>query len=188
MATTSAARWRHYRPRRAQVVIGLAAVVVSGVYFGGLHMLDARAAGYLDGLRQSDPERYLSVLRESRGFDAFLEEYRDLAGFDEFRELPPTFLIGRWTPRAEQIRLAPGTSPADCSEPMTLGYGLYQQLGGEGLSLPVTYSIDGDTVEMRSDSTGVTPIKLVSYGGELDHIEYVPPGKDVMVYGYLCGR
>ncbi|SES15104.1 hypothetical protein SAMN04490244_106144 [Tranquillimonas rosea] len=185
---TSVSRWRHYRPARIEVVGGLVALAASVVYFGALHVLDGRAGLYLEELRQSDPDRYLTVLRESRGFEAFLEEYRALADYDEFQRLPPTFLIGRWTPRPAQLRLAPGTSPEQCSDPMTLGDGMYQQLDTGGVSLPVTYRIEGQTVQMRTEDEGIMPIELVSYGGELDHIRYVPPGAEFPVYGYLCGR
>ena len=90
--------------------------------------------------------------------------------------------------RDEPMRLSPGTTPTECSNPLTLNYGLLLEHDAGGLTLSVQYRINGKIVEVRNAATGIMPIHLVSYGGQLDHIEFVPPGESETVYGYLCGR
>ena len=180
--------WPRARLRPAQI-IGLAiALVACVIYFGVLHLLDGRAKSYLEEVRQSNRSMYLTILRQTQGFDTYLAEYTELEGYDSFRPLTPVFLVGRWTMRDEPMRLSPGTTPTECSNPLTLNYGLLLEHDAGGLTLSVQYRINGKIVEVRNAATGIMPIHLVSYGGQLDHIEFVPPGESETVYGYLCGR
>lgn len=180
--------WPGFRPKRTQIVGSIVALAACIVYFGALHLLDGRAENYFRVLRQTNTPLYLTVLRQSQGFDAFLEEYSELEGYDSFRPLTPIFLVGRWTMRDAPMRLSPGTTPAECSNPLTLNYGLLLEHETGGVELPVQYRIVDKTVEIRNASLGILPVRLVSYGGQLDHIEFVPPGETETVYAYLCGR
>ena len=176
------------RPRRVQILSAAVFLIAGIVYFGTLHAMDGRAEAYFRQLRQSDPALYLTQLREAQGFDTFLEEYRTLDHYDDFRQAPPNFLVGRWTLRPDPIRLSPGTAPSECSDPVTLDYGLFLQLETGGVALPVSYRIEGKTVEMRIGPDNIVPIELVSYGAQLDHIAFTAPGRESVSYGYLCGR
>lgn len=181
-------RWRHFRPRRTDVLAGGAATLACLGYFGMLWVLDSSAEAYFEDLRQSNPALYLTQLRESEGFEAFLAEYRVLEGYETFHPSVPSFLVGRWTMRSAPIRLVPGTAPAECTDPVTFDYGLFLQVESGGVALAVNYLIEGNTVQMRTGNTGVVPIELVSYGAQLDHIVFVPPGATEPVDAYLCGR
>ena len=158
------------------------------VYLVVLGVLDRRAEAYFLRLRTENPVPYLDQLRESRGFAAFLPAYRELNGFDSFRPQPPNFMVGRWTMRSETLRLVPGTAPDTCSDPVTFDYGLYLTVESGGVALPVQYRIAGDRVEMKSRDDAVFDIDLAIYGSQLDHVEFVPPGRSDKVYAYLCGR
>lgn len=175
-------------PGRAQMLFYGICLVAIGLYFAVLHVLDGRAATYFQLLRQSDPELYLTQLRESRSFAAYVLEYREMEGYGTFQEAAPSFLVGRWTMRDEPLRLTPGTAPAQCSNPITFDYGILLLLqAGEG-TRRVSYRIEDQTVQVKTDDMGTFPVELVSYGARLDHIEFTPPGMDKPVYAYNCGR
>lgn len=181
-------QWRRYQLRRPVIVASVVIVALIGAYFAMLHVLDGRAERYFQRIRQTDPALYLTLLREGGGFGAYLAEYKTLEGYADFRPAPPSFLIGRWSMRDSTIRLPPGTAPSQCTNPVTFDYGLMMGPALGGADVQVEYRIVGDTVEMRLHSGQIIPIRLVSYGAELDHIEFTPPGEHAPVYAYQCGR
>ncbi|MFZ1726537.1 MAG: hypothetical protein WBO29_11410 [Albidovulum sp.] len=169
--------------------LSVSAMLVAVVaYLMVLGALDRRAEAYFIQMRTENPVVYLDQLRESRGFAAFLPAYMEMNGFDTFRPQPPNFMVGRWTMRSDTLRLVPGTAPATCSDPVTFDYGLYLTVESGGIALPVQYRIASDKVEMKSRSDAVFDIDLAIYGSQLDHIEFVPPGRSEKVFAYLCGR
>ncbi len=169
------------------VALGAALLAVL-VYLLILGALDRRAERYFLDLRDSDPATYLTQLREAKGFAAYLPEYAALEGFGDYRPKPPSFLVGRWTMRTDTLRLTPGQAPAACTDPATFDFGLFLTLDSGGVALPVQYRLNGDVIEMRTRGDAVFPIALVSYGAQLDHIEFTPPGRKAPVFAYLCGR
>jgi len=168
----------------------LTGVIVAAmfIYFGVLHVLDGRAESYFQTLRQSDPDLYLTQLREASGFATYLASYTEMEGFGSYKSTTPTFLVGRWTLRHARLRLTPGTAPSECTAPVTFEHGL--MLVHDNISAPikVSYRIEGDTVQVKSADGTVLPVKIVSYGADLDHVEFVPPGQTAGVYAYTCGR
>ena len=179
---------RMRRLSRAEWIVAAAALSAIAIYLLVLRQLDHRAAGYLDELREADPTTYLTDLREVRGYDAFLAEYARLEGFEQYRPQPPGFLIGRWTTRDDMLRLTHGQAPTACTDPVTFEYGLFVGKVGEEVSLPVQYRLSDNVAEMRTAEGQVFPIRLISYGARLDHLEFTPPGGAQPVYAYLCGR
>ena len=186
MAQMSLNRLR--KPTRTEWIATLATLAAVLAYVLVLGMLDKRAARYFTELRDSDPASYLLQLRESRGFEAFLEEYTALRHLDTFQPQAPSFLVGRWSMRADILRLTPGQAPERCLNPATFDFGLFLTVETGGVALPVQYRIAGNEVEMRGPGDAIFPIRLVSYGAELDHIEFTPPGHDTPVNAYHCGR
>ncbi len=178
--------FRH--PTRTEWIATGASLFAVIVYLLILRSLDHRAESYFQDLREGDPATYLTQLREAKGFAAYLPEYAELDGFGEYRPQPPSFLVGRWTMRTEMLRLTPGQAPATCINSATFDFGLFLTVESGGVALPVQYRLNGDVVEMRTRGDAVFPIKLVSYGAQLDHIQFTPPGHKVPVYAYLCGR
>jgi len=184
------ATFKYLRPRRlsrTETFSAMAILVAITVYFLILHALDGRAAAYFEQLRKDDPDLYLSQLRESRGFDAYLSEYRAAKGYDEFRRNTPEFLVGRWTMRGEPLRIVPGSKPEECSDPVTFEFGMLLIRDNGGNANPVSYRIEGDTVEMQLGIGWTVPVTLVSYGSLIDHIVFQPPGRKAPVYAYRCG-
>lgn len=181
-------QWRMNRPTRVEL-LGYGAILAAAVaYFAVLHMLDGRAETYFRDLRKSDPSLYLTQIRESRSFPAYLDEYRTMRGYDQFRTAAPDFLVGRWTMRPGPLRLTPGTAPLLCSDPVTFNYGILLMAGEDDVAFGVTYAIEGETVVLNAQQLGTITVDLVSYGARLDHIEFQPPGQDRTVYAYNCGR
>ncbi|WP_109466514.1 hypothetical protein [Albibacillus kandeliae] len=186
MATSG--QWRTYRPGRAELAyLGLSVAAIA-LYFGVLHTLDGRAQTYFEELRESDPDLYLSQLRESRSFEAYIEEYRVMKGYDTFKPAAPSFLVGRWTMRSEPLRLNPGTTLSQCSDPITFDYGILLMLETGGEALRVSYGIEGQKVMVKEAGIATFPVDLISYGARLDHIEFTPPGETEKVYAYNCAR
>lgn len=179
---------RMRRISRAEWIAAIATLSAIAIYLLVLRQLDDRAASYLDDLRRNDPATYLTDLREVHGYDAFLSEYAVLEGFDEYRPQPPGFLVGRWTTRSDMLRLTHGQAPTSCTDPATFEFGRFVGDRAETAPMPVEYRLSGNTVEMRTADDRIIPIRLVAYGARLDHLEFVPPGKDLPVYAYLCGR
>jgi hypothetical protein len=174
--------------RPAEWIAASAVLVAILVYLLVLRALDHRAERYFLDLRSSDPTTYLLQLREAKGFAAYLPEYAELEGFDAYKAQPPNFLVGRWTMRDEMLRLTPGQAPEACSDPVTFDFGLFLAAQADGKALSVFYRLSGDTVEMKTRTDQVIPIQLVSYGAQLDHIRFTPPGRDAPLFAYLCGR
>jgi hypothetical protein len=177
---------RKVRPAEWAAVGAALAVIIA--YLLVLRALDHRAERYFLDLRSSDPATYLTQLREAKGFAAYLPEYTELEGFDAYGARPPGFLVGRWTMRDEMLRLTPGQAPEACTDPVTFDFGLFLAAQSDGKALSVYYRLNGDTVEMKDRNDQVFPIQLVSYGAQLDHIRFTPPGRDAPVFAYLCGR
>lgn len=181
-------QWRLYRPSRVEILSYGASVLAIFLYFAVLHVLDGRAETYFRELRESNPQLYLTQLRESRGFETYLETYRTMEGYDSFKPAAPSFLVGRWTMRPAPLRLTPGTAPNECSNPVTFDYGIILLLESGGGALPVTYEIENQSVLLKAAQIGTFTVNLVSYGADLDHIEFRPPGRTDIVYAYNCGR
>ncbi len=115
-------------------------------------------------------------------------EYRAIEGYDVCTAEPPSFLVGRWTMRAEPLRLTSGTAPTQCSDPVTFDYGLVLVAKTGEVSLRVSYAIEGQTVLLKAPGIDTYPITLVSFGAELNHIEFRAPGQTEEVFAYRCGR
>jgi len=178
--------WMRPLSRKEWISAGAILALVVG-YFTTLSEMDGRAEAYFRETRATDPELYLEQLRAGRGFGAFLPEYAELNGFDKLAPHAPDFLIGRWTMRTEALRLTPGERPDKCSDPITFDYGLVLMVEPDSATLPVSYLISDGKVELHNlqndDIYAVTPI---SFGSQIDHLEFVPPGRSEPVLAYLC--
>ncbi|GHG95707.1 hypothetical protein [Pseudodonghicola xiamenensis] len=186
MATSR--QWRNYRPSRGELLVYGVSLVAIAIYFAVLHDLNGRAESYFKDLRVSNPELYLTQIRESRSFPVYLDEYRTMRGYDSFKPAAPSFLVGRWTMQPEPLRLNPGTTPADCAHPITFDYGILLMLESSSEAFRVSYSIEGQKVLVKEAGLNTFPVDLVSYGARLDHLEFTPPGATEKVYAYECAR
>jgi hypothetical protein len=181
------------RPRfglRARQIRALGlALVLTAAYVAYLGIQNARVEGYFARLRIADPVRYLDDLRKNEGFESYLDKYRLLEGFSEFRPDVPVFLLGRWTLKDRPERLASGAVAADCLDPIAFEQGLAQTgTGDAALKSEAAYRIVGNDVYARIKDEGLVRIHLVIYGNGIDHIELVPPGRSQKFFGYYCGN
>ena len=180
-------RWQNFRPNRIEVLSIGGALIAIPLYLAVLHNLDGRAETYFSNLRETDAELYLTQLRESRGFAAYVDEYREIRGYDEVRTAAPSFLVGRWTMRPEPLRLTPGTPPGRCVDPITFDYGIVLLAQGAEGAFDAGYRIEGQSVRIESPDQRNFSVDLVSYGARLDHLEFHLPGREDAVFAYSCG-
>lgn len=169
----------------------ISASIVGGLvlaYVIALQVLDSRAETYFRETRSSDPELYLEQLRDLHGFKAFLPEYTALEGFENYSARAPEFLIGRWTMRDAPIRQTAGVYPEQCSDHITFDYGAILMIEPEGAPLRVVYKIKDGAVVAHSAGNEDLVITPVSFGSLVDHLEFTPPGRDEMIYAYICRR
>ncbi|RME18345.1 MAG: hypothetical protein D6801_01560 [Alphaproteobacteria bacterium] len=187
MARLTLPRIRPLSRTEAFLVAAIGALMIA--YFGTLAYLDRRAAVYFEQTRAADPDLYLRQLRAGRGFEAFLPEYAALKGFEHFTPEPPDFLIGRWTMRDEMLRLVPGERPERCTNPVTFEHGLMLTVEPSPKAHVAAYRIAEGQIEVRLDGENgpVVPIRPVSFGSALDHLEFTPPGQTAPVMAYFCG-
>lgn len=179
-------QWRRFRPNRMELLSIGGALIAIPLYLAVLYVLDGRAETYFENLRDEDTELYLTQLRESRGFSAYVDEYRDILGYDTVKEAAPSFLVGRWTMRPEPLRLTPGTPPGHCIDPITFDYGIVLMAQGGAGAFEAGYRIEGQKVQIESPGDRSFAVDLVSYGARLDHLEFQPPGRDEPVFAYNC--
>ncbi|MEJ2022106.1 MAG: hypothetical protein P8X43_08735 [Maritimibacter sp.] len=184
------ARLNMPRIRRLSRKEWISASLVGGfmlVYFIGLSVLDKQAETYFRETRDTNPELYLEQLRDLHGFNAFLPEYAVLNKFDNFTPRTPEFLIGRWTMRDAPIRQVTGAYPEQCPDQITVDYGTILTVEPERDTLPVSYKIEDGLVNVNPARGEPFTIETISFGAQVDHIEFVPPGRDTVVYAYFCG-
>ncbi len=177
---TVARRWP-----RARIAGTLVAVVCIAAYASFLGYEEQRVRAHFAELRATDPERYLAEFRRVAGFTPFLAEFRDLEGYDRFRSEVPAFLLGRWALFTEPKRVGDLYAADICTEAVSLETGVMRVSGPHPGTYPARYRLDGDRAVLRVGDREV-PVRLVSYGLFLHHIELVPPGYDRIRYGYLC--
>lgn len=173
------------RGPRGRIAGALIAVVCITAYASFLDYEEQRVRAYFATLRANDPERYLAEFRRVAGFAAFLAEFRDVEGYGRFRPEVPAFLLGRWALFAEPKRVGDLYAADICTEAISLETGVMRVSGPRPGTYPVRYRLDGDRAVLQIKG-GEVPVRLVSYGLFLHHIELVPPGYDSLRYGYLC--
>ncbi len=168
----------------------ISASVVGGLilcYFIALKILDNRAETYFRDTRTSNPELYLEQLRDLHGFKAFLPEYAVINKFEDPTSRTPEFLTGRWTMREAPMRLTTGSYPDQCSNQITFDYGIILMVEPGATTMRVTYRVNDGKVIVHTPTGAEFAISPVSFGAQVDHLEFVPPGRIDTVYAYFCG-
>jgi len=174
--------------QRKTVKAILVGLVIGLIYFAYLGIENQRAERYYANLRKTDPVRYLDDLRRTEGFDSYLDKFRLLEGYNKFQVAVPPFLVGRWNMKSKPQRVAPRTTITDCSDSITFEQGLIElTIKGKKMQHKVKYSIAGSDIYLRGIKTGLLKIGMVIYGNSIDHLEFVPPGRESKVYAYFCG-
>ncbi len=175
--------------RRNTVILLLVALSAGIFYAWYLHHENARGARYMETLRETEPEHYLTNLRKLRGFGEYVLEYRRFASFETYRPAAPEFVIGRWSLHRVTAETTATGNQGDCTDPITFEYGRLA-LGDESLALKAEYRLDAQTLNSQfmrvRTKTGQMSVRLVSYGAAIDHLELIPPYRTALYYAYPC--
>ncbi|WP_322866291.1 hypothetical protein U5922_008850 [Aquicoccus sp. G2-2] len=167
------------------VTLSVAGLAFTIIYFLFLAYQNHRATAYMAELRESDTRAYLDQIRKLEGFSAYLAARSKLYGGDEYNSNVPPFLIGRWTMHTKPTRLGVGAA-VDCTDPITFEYGMFR-IEDEEMTRPAKFRMVGEMLEVKPLSTPVFDVRLISYGPAIDHLEFVPPGREETYYAYPCG-
>jgi hypothetical protein len=164
--------------------IGLAAFFAA--YTSFLDYQENQVRLRMEELRSGDPDTYLSQVRTIIPFDRYIEEYRMVKGYGELRAVVPSFLLGRWALFADAKRVSDSYLADDCTDSIAFEDGRAKAAGEVAWIKEARYRLDGSTVIVELQNIGEIPVRLVSYGERLHHIEFDLPGYDGRRYGYLC--
>jgi len=174
---------------RRLVNIGLGVLVslllVTG-YAWFLTSQEVRVRSYLADLRKNDPNAYLVRIKQIAGFEEFLDEYRVIEGFQQPRSAAPTFLIGRWSLTDTAKRVSDKYTVDNCINPLLVENGRITLPGDTAARTPVTYELRDRQVAVTLPDGKTMPIRLISFGVNLHHLELVLPGSDKTFFGYAC--
>lgn len=176
---------RSSRRFRFNAAVGIASLVLFAIYVFALTQMQHSTERTYAELRTTDPDLFLSKIRQAEGFRVYLSEFTALKGYRTPKTEAPPFIIGRWALFDEPMRVDDAYVPPVCLDDVVIQDGLIRTGRPKPAEYKVSYVIDGKHVLAKRD-TG-TPITIVpiGYGVHVNHIEIMLPGTR-MRYGYLC--
>jgi hypothetical protein len=176
------------RSRRFRFNAGLsyAILVLFVAYILALTQLQRSTEATYADLRKSDPNRYLSEIRQAEGFRVYLREFRDLKGYAAPQRLAPPFLIGRWAMVDQPLRADDSYVPSSCLDDVIIEDGHIRSGGEHPTDYDVNYVINGAGILALRPKGAPIIITPVGYGVHVNHIELIMPGSSMPRYGYLC--
>jgi len=173
------------RLRNIGLGILLSLVIIAG-YGWFLTTQEVRVRSYLAELRTNDPNAYLVRIKQIGGFEEFLDEYRVIEGFQQPRSAAPSFLLGRWSLTDTAKRVSDKYTVDNCVSPLLVENGRITLPGDRAARSPVTYELRGNLLNVMLPDGKTMPIRLISFGVNLHHLELVLPGSDKTFFGYAC--
>lgn len=185
MATRNPRRPIVNRSLRSALIV-LAILVAAGGYGWVLKAKNQAVAERFEHLQHSNTRAYLSHVRLTRGFKAYLKEYVRLRHADDWRRDAPPFLVGRWALFDKAKRVSEAYFPEVCLDAAEIEDGRFKRLAKTTATHRARYRMDGDRVVVEFDGNREVPITLKSYGTALHHIVVTLPGEKRPHYGYLC--
>lgn len=168
---------------RMMLRAGLMAVLALAVYVPLLLSAEQDAAQRLDHLRGEDPQAYLRVLKREEGFDAYLDAYAEMQGYDDWRAAPPGFLQGRWRLYDTRQHVNDSFRASRCTPAVRFAEGSVRMTGTA--ETDALYSIrDGEIAVQRATArtfyiAPIVPVQAVQYL----RIEGMPEG---LRFAYRC--
>ena len=177
-------------PRSSGLFILLGVALLVGYVFLLEHEERTMDAYYSD-LRDSNPARYLTEIRQAHGFQVYLDEYLALNDYKTPTTDVPPFLIGRWSLFEEEKRVGDDFIPSSCLLSLEIEDERLKLLSEDKTVFPVAYTMDGDIATAHRPDGAPVLIQVVAYGSHVHHIEVqnlpgVPASADGPLYGYLC--
>jgi len=177
---------RRLRRFRFNAGLGVALLLLFVAYVLVLTHLQRSTEQTYARLRSSDPDRYLSEIRQSEGFRVYLEKFGELKGYETPRWLAPPFLIGRWVLHDKPLRVDDSYVPPSCLNDVVIQDGQIRTGRPQPASHDVRYLIDGKRVLATRDGQAPIVIVPVGYGAHINHIEITLPDEARPRYGYMC--
>lgn len=176
------------RPRmfRAYLIFAVLTLIFLAAYLQFLSYQDRKMAAYYAQLRQEHPDMYLEKMAELRGFDAYVAEFQKMRDYSQPRAEVPPFLVGRWRLFEEPRNVSERYFPEACLSGIELEDGRVKMFGLFNGDYGARYRIDGMKVDIALGADGHIPVRLISYGSHLHHLELTLPGQAARYYGYLC--
>lgn len=176
------------RPRelRTYVLSAVVAVGLLAAYLVFLEHHDARMAAHYETLRAEHPGMYLEEMAELKGFRFYVDELAKMRGYDRPQVDVPPFLMGRWMLFDEAQNVSDRYFPEACLSGVEIEDGRVRMFGLFDGDHQARFTMNGMEVDIDLGAGGHIPLKLVSYGTHLHHVELTLPGESVTRYGYLC--
>ncbi|HZD27060.1 MAG TPA: hypothetical protein VE631_12405 [Alphaproteobacteria bacterium] len=177
------------RPRKLRSYLIFSAL--TALFFAGylvfLDYQNRQMAAYYGSLRHEHPNAYLAKLAELKGFHAYLDELERMGSYSELRAEVPPFLVGRWRLFKAPKNVTERYFPDSCLSGVQIEDGRVRMFGLFEGDYQARYRMQGVNVDASLDrGRQQMPIRLVSYGSHLHHIEVTVPGSADVYYGYLC--
>lgn len=172
---------------RTTILFGTAVCIFYAGYFVYLEQKEEEADAYFAELQAKDHAAYLETVGETRGFDAFFDEYARLRDYDTPQEMVPPFLLGRWATFDEPKQVRENYVPENCRAGVIIEDGRVKTFGEDGSeTYRVSYTIrDDDVMATAADGTAVA-ITPIAYTRHIHHLLVNLPGDNEPLYAYLC--
>jgi len=176
---------RSSRRFRFNAAVGLISLALFAGYVFALTQIQHSTEKTYAELRASDPDLYLSKIRQAEGFRVYLRQFTELKGYGMPKREAPPFVIGRWVLYGEPKRVDDAYVPPNCLDDVVIQDGLVRFGRPKPAEYNVHYVIEGAQVLAQRDKGAPITIEPVGYGVHVNHIEITLPGAKPR-YGYLC--
>jgi hypothetical protein len=176
---------RSSRRFRFNAGIGLASLALFAAYVFALTQIQHSTEKTYAELRASDPDLYLSKIRQAEGFRVYLRQFNELKGYGTPKLEAPPFVIGRWVLYDEPMRVDDAYVPPVCLDDVVIQDGLIRTGRPKPADYKVHYVIEGPMVLAQRDNGPPISIVPIGYGVHVNHIVIMLPGAKPR-YGYLC--
>jgi hypothetical protein len=177
---------RSSRRFRFNAGLGLVSLLLFGAYVLALTQLQRSTEQTYAKLRTSDPDRYLSEIRQAEGFRVYLEKFGELKGYETPQRLAPPFLIGRWVLHDKPLRVDDSYVPPSCLDNVVIQDGQIRTDRPKHATYDVRYVIGYKRVLAMREGQAPIVIVPIGYGIHVNHIEITLPDDESPRYGYMC--
>jgi hypothetical protein len=176
---------RSSRRFRFNAAVGVASLALFSLYVLALTQMQHSTERTYAELRSSDPDLYLSKIRQAEGFRVYLRQFTELKGYDTPKLVAPPFVIGRWALYDQPMRVDDAYVPPVCLDDVVIQDGLIRVGRPKLADYKVHYVIEGPMVLAQRDNAAPISIVPIGYGVHVNHIVITLPGSKPR-YGYLC--
>jgi hypothetical protein len=176
---------RSSRRFRFTAGVGIVSLVLFGAYVFALTQIQHSTEKSYAELRATDPDLYLSKIRQAEGFRVYLRQFTEMKGYGTPKLEAPPFVIGRWVLYDEAMRVDDAYVPPVCLDDVVIQDGLIRVGRPKPAEYKVHYVIEGPLVLAQRESASPISIVPIGYGVHVNHIVVTLPGSKPR-YGYLC--